>query len=693
MLFAGIVLIGRSMRKEKTRILPCVVFGAVTACLGVVSGSGAYADGKFYPERAYKKPPAIPSQRAILVYRDGVEKLTIESALEGQGHSFGWVIPLPSKPTKFEKVSPGLLKTLSLAVQPELTHDLTTMLDWLTLAGVILSLSYLFVLVRKPKGFAGYCFIVLGVVSVAIALMPTLQKTGHRDAGFASEAVGGVKIHDVQKIGNYELAVLDAETADALGLWLDRNGFSTLTEGERVVISDYIKEKWCFVAAKLSRDGSGYSRPHPLAMSFPCNKPVYPIRLTATGGGKVYVELFVIADNQAKSKQLALEVSDCYSHYEIDRKPTFEEVHWRGFKGRAFHQEIFHPKAIEEMWEGCILSKLCGALDLNRIDEDIVLDFTGTKSYRKHYYSRSGASEMGLGICLGVWCVAPLVLAGLFWGRIRSKGGRLFYVTRVIAPSAVCSILIWVGTFLALPKVQVTTNNIPARWEFRYRMLETYMAMHELALENDFFQEMNLDEVVEVIDDFVACQIWRNPHTLEKTEHEDSPGNYTVFEDKRGVVFRVFGRRGDWDDFLLSSPPDKLSKDEAGRLFMKLVSFAQTESEWDVGEALVGVTRRYDKAHKEFVRVPARFDRRDDKLFLLLAKLYVRQPPKLVPAILADVKMRLSELAEHQPEIEYELSMLGCMTHTVPPMALTDEKRVSEFLLNVQGWVRDHGSE
>ncbi|MHC4418082.1 MAG: hypothetical protein ACYSU6_05790, partial [Planctomycetota bacterium] len=73
-----------------------------------------YADGKFFAERAYKVPPAIPSQRAILIHKDGTEKLIIESALQGEGKEFGWVIPLPAKPTEFEKVSPGLIKTLSL---------------------------------------------------------------------------------------------------------------------------------------------------------------------------------------------------------------------------------------------------------------------------------------------------------------------------------------------------------------------------------------------------------------------------------------------------------------------------------------------------------------------------------------------------------------------------------------------------
>lgn len=81
-----------------------IVFAIVAAILLFATAS---ADGKYFPQNAYKVPPAIPTQRTILVYRDGIETLIIESALEGPGQEFGWVIPLPSRPTRFEEASPG----------------------------------------------------------------------------------------------------------------------------------------------------------------------------------------------------------------------------------------------------------------------------------------------------------------------------------------------------------------------------------------------------------------------------------------------------------------------------------------------------------------------------------------------------------------------------------------------------------
>jgi len=114
------------MRKRKlpSHLFMVWFFRAVFICAIALLVQNAYADGKYFPEKAYKIPPTIPTQRAILVYKDAIEKLTIESALNGEGEEFGWIIPLPAKPTQFEKASPGLIKTFSLTLQPQIIHDL-----------------------------------------------------------------------------------------------------------------------------------------------------------------------------------------------------------------------------------------------------------------------------------------------------------------------------------------------------------------------------------------------------------------------------------------------------------------------------------------------------------------------------------------------------------------------------------------
>ena len=81
----------------------------------------SYADGVYIPT-AKKKIPDIPVQRALVKYRAGTEALIVESTLNGEGGDYGWIIPVPSPPTKFDKVSPGLLKTMSHQIQPKIHH-------------------------------------------------------------------------------------------------------------------------------------------------------------------------------------------------------------------------------------------------------------------------------------------------------------------------------------------------------------------------------------------------------------------------------------------------------------------------------------------------------------------------------------------------------------------------------------------
>ena len=62
----------------------------------------------------------MPRQRAIITYRHNVETLVLESTLQGEGDRFAWIIPNPNLPLRVEKMSPGLLKTLSLRLAPNI---------------------------------------------------------------------------------------------------------------------------------------------------------------------------------------------------------------------------------------------------------------------------------------------------------------------------------------------------------------------------------------------------------------------------------------------------------------------------------------------------------------------------------------------------------------------------------------------
>ncbi len=511
--------------------------------LTTLSPGIAYADGKFFPERAYKVPPAIPSQRAIVVYKNGIEKLIIESALDGEGHEFGWIIPLPSKPTEFEKVSPGFIKTLSLAIQPKITHDLTKSLENLYIIAASIGLWCLLVLATKPKRLLFKSLLLLGCIFIALSILaPALHKAGETGGGIDYGEIPGVKVHDIQEIGSYELAVLEADSSKSLDTWLESNGFAGLIEKDEAIVSDYIRNGWYLVAAKLRREGTGYSKPHPLAMSFPSDKAIYPIRLTATAGSEVYLELFVIADKQARCKRLSLELSDQYHFLEKAWRNFVSGELLAGFTGKTYHQNVGHPNARKQMWDGCILSKLCGTLKPSQMDEDITLRLKTGKPYQKHYYSRRGAKEAGLIVCLSVWCIIAVALTAIFYGKIKKENGRKFYLLRIIIPAALFSLIIWPTVYGLVPKVKVETER--GHFYDRFGVHAMLSIGDERAKEYIDFHEMDKKAIEERICEYFDFRISRNTFTGERIRLEDSPGNFTILEDERGIVFRVYSRNG-----------------------------------------------------------------------------------------------------------------------------------------------------
>ncbi len=506
-----------------------------------------YADGKYFPEKAYKKPPDLPSQRAILVYRNGVEKLTIESALNGQGQEFGWIIPLPSKPSHFEKAAPGLIKTLSSTLQPEIIHDTKRMIGPFFGITVVITMFCLMTITKVPsKRLNRLLLLLLTTFIFSCLFMPHLGVV--RNAGLTKDVMG-VEVHDIQQIGSYQLSILEADNAGALDKWLMDNGFAGLTDKDKPVISDYIKEGWFFVTARLRREGEGYSRPHPLTMSFASKIPIYPIRLTSTLGGDLYLELFVIAQRRAKCEELTLEVCDRYNFRSDSREDYYIIDPIPGFVGDSYKQNIGHSDANEQMWDGCFVSKLAGILTNDDMAQDIVLELEQAKPYRKNFYSRAGARGTGFIASLCVWSLLLVILTIDFGhkGKMGDKWKALFKITVI---TLLVSLPAGGLTYAVLPKIEVQTDGSIHPFTAR-RLL--FGQGHEISEKCDYFKNLSLDEANPLVDDYFISKNIENIYTGEKIKRENSPGNYTVFEDERGIILRKYFEGGYPHDFILTS--------------------------------------------------------------------------------------------------------------------------------------------
>ncbi len=513
-----------------------------------------FADGKVFPKRMQKVPPSIPSQRAILSYRDGIEKLVIESSIDGGGTEFGWVIPLPSQPTKFKQVSSGLIETMSLNIQPKIENGDSHA----PFLGISFSITVLVILLcymklrNAPRNhYRIVLFLLIGSILFLI-LIPTLSSAG---LGLNLSELEGVDVLETSIIGNYEVAVLKADDPNALASWLNTNDFVGLSEQDRNIVDSYINENWYFVVAKLKRDADGYSSPHPVSLTFPTEKAVYPMKLTSTVGSNVYLEIFVIADESADCKQLTREVVNEYSYQKVGKywiRSDKQEIY--GFNDENFKQHIGHSGAKDFMWDGCFVTKLTGILTSKQMKDDLYLNFSKAEPFRKHYYSFKGARIFTILICSNVCSLLILLLTSkIINNKNFTKYRTADSLKRVFSPALFISFLIGTFIFLCLPKINAKTSGDIWMIAYFFRTDKMFDSIDGLAEKTNYFDGMNKDAVSNMIDIFFDD--YNDHYTNEKVEYGDSPWNYEIIEDYRGIVFRFYDRYGFAEDYVLTSKP------------------------------------------------------------------------------------------------------------------------------------------
>lgn len=258
----------------------------------------SYADGVYIPA-ARKKIPNIPVQRALVKYHNGTEALIIESSLDGEGGDYGWIIPVPSSPTKFDKVSPGLLKTMSLQIQPKIHHvESHAKVFGIGVSGIITILIVITCFCIMRWGAKGSIISLTLLVFSIFIILPNFiaYRAG---SGSLSKANPLIKITNREIVGDYEVFVLDVQNSSVLNTWLENNGLSKFQPEATKLIDEYISHDWLFVVAKLRTILDGIATPHPIMLEFETDKPVYPMKLTAIPGSTLYLELYVVGENEA----------------------------------------------------------------------------------------------------------------------------------------------------------------------------------------------------------------------------------------------------------------------------------------------------------------------------------------------------------------------------------------------------------
>jgi hypothetical protein len=415
----------------------------------------AQADGKIFRPVAVADDPWIPDQRALLHWMDGEETLVIETSVNGGGaadQELAWVVPVPSLP-EVEEAPAGLFPALAEAMGPKITRETPWWFPFLALPAlrwwarrtprsfafrlmiafllwsVILALAWSFesrdfffagmTLLAAPAailtGTLDNCVtekgelrwsVCLAVVSFLVAALGLL---GFLSFGRIMAAGGGpVSVLGVTQAGRFDVTLLRAEDPGALAGWMKENGYH-LPPATRPAIEAYVREGWVFCAMKTRRSGDRSSGPlHPVAFRFKTDKPVYPMRLTASGtaGHPLALDLFVVGPETAtvpgmKVKRAALTYGDGNSDYDL------EETNGRARSLRWAPEEIrrWFGSAVVGTW-------LRGTFSMDQLTRDVVPSWTGRSLRDPEVSTLSGAVNMVMNrivaVLLGLWIAACL---------------------------------------------------------------------------------------------------------------------------------------------------------------------------------------------------------------------------------------------------------------------------------------------
>ena len=227
-------------------------------CLWAIANA-AWADGGFLA-KSELAAMAEPVQKAVLLFRDGVEDLILQVKYEGEGDEFAWLVPLPAKP-EVTVAEEGSFEEIEAYVSERS--------KW--------KVYY------DPPRF--------------------LSRVGLGGGGFGA-AEQAVTVHEFKRVGVYEIAVLEADTAEDLLRWCKDHGYHVNAKA-REVLKSYVDKGWIFTAMRIHPDASGRKTERglsrgtiqPIHFTFPTREAVYPLRISSINQGATEVELYLLAED------------------------------------------------------------------------------------------------------------------------------------------------------------------------------------------------------------------------------------------------------------------------------------------------------------------------------------------------------------------------------------------------------------
>lgn len=488
------------------------------------------ADGKMFSAVGQLSSVTIPDQQALICFDGRVQTLVIDTRFVGEGTEFAWLVPVPSIP-QIEAATEGLFPTLESLFVPRVMRrpffDLTGLFIILLIgmaAGLVANTAREFVAVKVTC-----CLLALSLV--VLVLLPSLGKAG------ALVPRDSVIIHGRSVVGVYDTVVLSGETPEAILSWLSENGFQA-PEGIEAVVADYIAEGWVFAAAKITDSattGTEYRRPHPLALRFETDQPVYPLRLTGVGNGDLSVDLYIFAEGSASIPGWTTAMS-------------LSTVHPTNYVGSVIRVKqpipVAHLGLKQFAGELPMATHLKATLSEQAMRSDARIEISPAKAYVPVLMTQSAASTQAINntLLIAVVLVLGVSLLRFKLGMSRTRSLKWFAIAGAIA------IIGYPVTLAAIPSVE---EKELVGWRHQRQIFSSYTpVVKQLRIEAAELepQEITLEWARER-----AAAIALDQSVRRKANpplHQDSPNHYIIRQDADGSIFlTIYGDAGMiWDE-------------------------------------------------------------------------------------------------------------------------------------------------
>ncbi|MCF6229058.1 MAG: DUF2330 domain-containing protein, partial [Planctomycetes bacterium] len=219
-------------------------------------------------------------QKTYVFYKDGVETFAVMPGFTGNVKDFGMLIPVPSIPS-LRKIADDTFAHIAAAIDPPEVEVYVGDARW----------------VEKSEG-----------------MVMTSSAAESRDLG--ADADHEIRLLKEEAVGQYQVAVLEAGSANALKIWMTDNDYM-FPEGMDGVCNEYIKAKWLFVAIKAKVNAKSSVEPQPgmgdinpdrpagsafdgnvqgMAFRFKTDKLVVPMRLSSYNAGETRNVAYVLTE-------------------------------------------------------------------------------------------------------------------------------------------------------------------------------------------------------------------------------------------------------------------------------------------------------------------------------------------------------------------------------------------------------------